>query len=71
MDARLQSISDPDKRMVKTFKQAEKEVYESRINKLQPNEIGYLHVSNFMQDGFSAEAKEVETMWLMSSIFNP
>lgn len=62
MDARLQSISDPDKRMVKTFKQAEKEVYESRINKLQPNEIGYLKITNLKQDGAATETKEEGTI---------
>jgi hypothetical protein len=62
MDARLQSISDPDKRMVKTFKQAEKEVYESRINKLQPNEIGYLKITNLKQDGVATETKEEGTI---------
>ncbi len=62
MDARLQSISDPDKRMVKTFKQADKEVYESRISKLQPNEIGYLKISDLKQDGVTAETKEEGTI---------
>jgi hypothetical protein len=29
---------------------------------LKPNEIGFLHISNFKQDGISAVAKEVETI---------
>ena len=62
MDKRLQTIKDPDGRMVTKTKVGDKEIKESRIAKLQPNEIGYLHVSNFMQDGVSAEAKEVETI---------
>ncbi|MGV7105994.1 M1 family metallopeptidase [Flavobacterium sp. U410] len=62
MDARLQSISDPDKRMVKTFKQAEKEVYESRISTLQPNEIGFLKITNLKQDGVATETKEEGTI---------
>lgn len=62
MDARLQSISDPDKRMVKTFKQAEKEVYESRISTLQPNEIGFLKITNLKQDGVVTETKEEGTI---------
>ncbi|MCO6174711.1 M1 family metallopeptidase [Flavobacterium sp. NRK F10] len=62
MDARLTSISDPDKRMVKTFKQADKEVYESRISQLKPDEIGYLKISNLKQDGATAETKEEGTI---------
>ncbi len=63
MDLRLQSIKDPDGRMVDRIKTGEKEFRnESRIAKLKPNEIGYLHVSNFRQDGVPATAKEVETI---------
>lgn len=62
MDMRLQSIKDPDGRMVDKVKIGDKELKESRIAKLQPNEIGYLHVSNFMQDGIAATTKEVETI---------
>jgi hypothetical protein len=62
MDMRLQSIKDPDGRMVDKVKIDDKEVKESRIAKLKPDEIGFLHVSNFKQDGVSAAAKEVETI---------
>jgi hypothetical protein len=63
MDARVQSIVDPDGRMITKIKTAEgKEIKESRISKLQPNEMGYLHISNFKQDGVSAIAKEVGTI---------
>ena len=62
MDMRLQSIKDPDSRMVNKIKVDGKEIKESRISKLKPNEIGYLHVSNFKQDGENAVAKEVETI---------
>ena len=62
MDMRLQSIKDPDGRMVNKIKVDGKDVNESRISKLQPNEIGYLHISNFKQDGEKAIAKEVETI---------
>ena len=63
MDIRLQNISDPDSRMVNKIKNADgKEIKESRIAKLQPNEIGYLKISNFKQDGASALAKEVGTI---------
>jgi len=63
MDARLQNIADPDSRMVNKIKNAEgKEVKESRIANLKPNEIGYLKISNFKQDGISANAKEIGTV---------
>ncbi|MCK6607598.1 MAG: M1 family metallopeptidase [Flavobacterium sp.] len=62
MDARLQAISDPDKRMVKTFKKEGKDVKESRISTLKPNEIGYLNIANFKQDGIVATTKVVGTI---------
>ena len=62
MDARIQSIKDPDARMVRKIKVGETEVKESRIKTLLPNEIGYLHVTNFKQDGQTALAKEVGTI---------
>ena len=63
MDIRVQSIVDPDARMVTKIKTAEgKEIKVSRISKLQPNEIGYLKITNFKQDGISANAKEVGTI---------
>ena len=62
MDMHLQTVKDPDGRMVTKTKVGDKEIKESRIAKLQPNEIGYLHVSNFKQDGVTAVAKEVETI---------
>jgi len=62
MDKRLQSIKDPDGRMVTKTKVGDKEIKESRIAKLQTNEMGYLHISNFKQDGITGVAKEVETI---------
>jgi hypothetical protein len=62
MDARIQSIKDPDGRMVHKIKVGETEVKESRIKNLKPNEIGYLHISNFKQDGQAAIAKELGTV---------
>lgn len=62
MDARVQSIADPDRRMITKTKVDGKEIKESRIAKLKPNEIGYLRISNFKQDGLNAEAKEVGTI---------
>lgn len=62
MDARIQSIKDPDPRMTQKIKVGETEIKESRIKNLKPNEIGYLHVFNFKQDGQPAIAKEVGTI---------
>lgn len=62
MDARLKTISDPDKRMVKSFKTGDKTVKESRISTLKPNEIGFLKISNFKQDGVAANNRVVGTV---------
>lgn len=62
MDARLKTISDPDKRMVKSFKTGEKTIKESRISTLKPDEIGYLNISNFKQDGAAAKTRTVGTI---------
>nr|WP_229734104.1 M1 family metallopeptidase [Flavobacterium orientale] len=62
MDIRLQTITDPDKRMVKSFKVGEKEVKESRISTLKPDQIGYLKITNFKQDGQVATTKVVGTI---------
>ena len=62
MDARIQSIVDPDRRMITKIKVDGKDVKESRIAKLKPNEIGYLKISNFKQDGVNALSKEVGTI---------
>ena len=51
MDARLQAVPDPDKRMVNNIGTKENPVYESRIAKLKPNEIGYLKVLSLKQNG--------------------
>lgn len=51
MDARLQAIVDPDRRMVNNIGTKENPIYESRITKLQPNEIGYLKVLSLKQNG--------------------
>ena len=62
MDARLQTISDPDKRMVRTFKKANEQVTESRISTLKPDEIGYLNIDNFKQNGNNCKTKVVGTV---------
>lgn len=62
MDIRLQNIKDPDGRMVEKIKVDNKEVTQSRISKLKPDEIGYLNVSYFLQDGKPATLIDKETV---------
>ncbi|TXD82689.1 M1 family metallopeptidase [Subsaximicrobium wynnwilliamsii] len=51
MDARLNSIPDPDGRMVNNLGTKENPNYESRISILKPNEIGYIKVNSLQQNG--------------------
>lgn len=63
MDARLTSITDPDKRMVKSFKGPDGiEKRQSKISELKPNEIGYLKVNDLKQDGIALTSKVVGTV---------
>ena len=62
MDARLKSIKDPDGRMVVKNKIDGKEVKESRISALKPNEIGFLNIYNLKQDGVDIQNKTVSTI---------
>lgn len=51
MDIRVQNIVDPDRRMVNNLGTREKPIYESRIAKLNPDEIGFIKVLSLKQDG--------------------
>ena len=62
MAARAQNIKDPDVRMVKKTKVDGKDVKENRIENLKPNEIGYLNISDFKQDGVAAKTKTIGTI---------
>jgi hypothetical protein len=63
MDGRLHSIKDPDGRMVNKVKTADgKEVKQSRIETLKPNEVGYLKISNLKQDGVTAQTRVAGTI---------
>lgn len=62
MNARLKDIADPDGRMVNNKGTRENPDYESRISKLSPEEIGYLHVISLTQDGQALDYKEVGTI---------
>lgn len=62
MDMRLQNIADPDKRMVTNIGTKENPVYQSRISKLKPSEIGYMIVTSLTQDGKALEYNLVDTV---------
>ncbi len=55
MDMRLRNIVDPDGRMVTKKTVDGKEIKESRIKNLKPDEIGYLKPSNLKQDGAAVQ----------------
>lgn len=62
MAERADYIPDPDARMVKKIKDGDKEIKENRIQNLKPDEIGYLKISNFKQDGVTVTARTVGTI---------
>ena len=62
MDARLQSIKDPDRRMVTNVGTKEDPIYQSRISQLKPNEIGYIKVNSLNQDGETVTYKTIGTI---------
>ncbi|MGA9638699.1 M1 family metallopeptidase [Flavobacterium sp.] len=62
MDARLHYIKDPDARMIDKVTVDEKTIKESRIQNLKPNEIGYLKITHFKQDGKVAVTKTTGTI---------
>jgi len=62
MDARIQSIKDPDARMVNKIKEEDAEIKVSRLKTLKPKEIGYLNITNFKQDNVVANTKTVGTI---------
>jgi hypothetical protein len=62
MDARLQSIKDPDARMVNKIKEGDTEIKVSRLKTLKLDEIGYLNITNFKQDNVFANTKTVGTI---------
>ena len=62
MDARLHFIKDPDGRMVNKVKVDGKDVKQSRIESLKSNEIGFLKITNFKQDGITAQTRTSGTV---------
>ncbi len=51
MDARAKSIKDPDRRFITNVGTKESPIYESRISKLNKDEIGYISVKSLKQNG--------------------
>lgn len=62
MNARLKDIADPDSRMVNNKGTRQNPDFESRISKLSPEEIGYLHVTELSQDGQKVDYNEEGTI---------
>ena len=62
MNARLESIADPDGRMVRNEGTEEEPKRVSRISDLSEDQIGYLRVSSLTQDGTSLDYEEVGTV---------
>ncbi len=62
MDIRLQNINDPDGRMTINLGTKENPIYESKISKLQPNEIGFIKVKTLHQDGVDMQFKTIGTI---------
>ncbi|MCF6347109.1 MAG: M1 family metallopeptidase [Flavobacteriaceae bacterium] len=62
MDIRLQHIKDPDSRMIKNLGTREMPNFESRISKLQPNEIGFIKVNTLQQDGVNIKFETIGTI---------
>lgn len=53
MNARLQSIVDPDDRMVEVSGDRKNKVYQSKISKLKPEEMGFIKINSFAHNGKS------------------
>lgn len=70
MDIRLQTIVDPDRRMVTNTGTRENPKYQSRIAELKPNEIGYLNVLSLKQEGKKLEYS-VEGTLLVVDLVSP
>ena len=62
MDARLHVIEDPDGRMAPNIGTKENPVFESRISKLKPNEIGYQKIISLQQDGVDVAYEIIGTI---------
>ncbi|NNC70361.1 MAG: M1 family metallopeptidase [Flavobacteriaceae bacterium] len=62
MDIRLQNIADPSPKMAINIGTASQPVFESRIAKLQPHEIGFINVQSLKQDGIDLKHETIGTV---------
>lgn len=62
MDERLKSIGDPDSRMTNNLGTKENPIYESRISKLTPDEIGFVKINNIQQNANALNFKKMGTI---------
>ena len=62
MDIRLQNIVDPDGRMANNVGTKENPVYESRIAKLKPNEIGFQKIISLKENGKTVKYEVIGTI---------
>ncbi len=62
MDIRLQHIKDPDGRMVTNIGTKEAPIFESRISKLQPDEIGFIKINTLQQDNAAVTFETIGTI---------
>ncbi|MCP9199283.1 M1 family metallopeptidase [Gramella sp. GC03-9] len=62
MNARLESVRDPDSRMTTNQGTKEDPKIVSRISELSPAQIGYLRVNSLTQDGKELQYEEVGTV---------
>jgi len=62
MDMRLQNIEDPDGRMTNNIGTKDEPIYESRIAKLNPNEIGYQKIISLKQNGEPVKYEVIGTI---------
>ena len=62
MDMRQGNIMDPDHRLVNNLGTKEAPVYESRIAKLQPDEIGYQKIMTLTQNGKPVKYEVIGTI---------
>ncbi len=70
MDARVQTIADPDGRMAPNIGTKENPIFESRIAKLKPSEIGFQKILSLKQDGTPLKYEVIGTI-LKVTLANP
>lgn len=66
MDARAQNVLDPDRRMTTNIGTKDNPVYDSRIAKLKPSEIGYIKVNWLTQNGKKLTYEVIGTILMVT-----